>query len=248
MPCAREIVSRLAAHAYRRPVDNVDLDGLMRFYESGRVDGDFESGIRIAVQALLANPQFVFRFEQEPRNVPADRIYRISDIELASRLSFFLWGTVPDAELVNEAIQGTLADPVRLEHQVRRMLADPRAEAFGTRFASQYLRLQDLDKIHPDAVSYPYYDQTLARSLRRETELFFEHLVRDDRSVLDLLDADYTFVDERVAKHYGIPNVTGTRFRRVSLPRSGAGSSATAASWRRRRWPTGRRRCCAASG
>ena len=218
VPCAREIVSRLAAHAYRRPVDNVDLDGLMRFYERGRTDGDFESGIRIAVQALLANPQFVFRFEQAPRNVPADRIYRISDIELASRLSFFLWGTVPDAELVDEAIQGTLADPVRLEHQVRRMLADPRAEAFGTRFASQYLRLQDLDKIHPDAVSYPYYDQTLARSLRRETELFFEHLVRDDRSVLDLLDADYTFVDERVAKHYGIPNVTGTRFRRVSLP------------------------------
>ncbi len=218
VPCAREIVSRLAARAYRHPVDNVDLDGLMRFYDRGRADGDFESGIRIAVQALLANPQFVFRLEQAPTGVAPGESYSISGVELASRLSYFLWGTAPDDELVDNAIQGALGDPARLEAEVRRMLADPRAEAFGTRFASQYLRLQDLEKLHPDAVSYPYYDQTLARSLRRETELFFEHLVRDDRSVLDLLDADYTFVDERVAKHYGIPNVTGTRFRRVSLP------------------------------
>ena len=218
VPCAREIVSRLAARGYRRPVDNVDLDGLMRFYERGRADGDFESGIRVAVQALLASPQFVFRLERAPTNVAPGESYRISSIELASRLSYFLWGTAPDAELVDDAIQGALENPARLEAVVRRMLGDPRAEAFGTRFASQYLRLQDLEKLHPDAVSYPYYDQTLARSLRRETELFFEHLVRDDRSVLDLLDADYTFVDERVAKHYGIPNVTGTRFRRVSLP------------------------------
>ena len=218
VPCAREIVSRLAARAYRRPVDNVDLDGLMRFYERGRADGDFESGIRIAVQALLANPQFVFRFERAPTGVAPGESYSINGIELASRLSYFLWGTAPDDALVDSAIQGALGDPARLEAEVRRMLADPRAEAFGTRFASQYLRLQDLEKLHPDAVSYPYYDQTLARSLRRETELFFEHLVRDDHSVLDLLDADYTFVDERVAKHYGIPNVTGTRFRRVRLP------------------------------
>ena len=206
VPCAREIVSRLAAHGYRRPVDNVDLDGLMRFYERGRA------------QALLASPQFVFRLEHAPTNVAPGESYRISSIELASRLSYFLWGTAPDAELVDAAIQGALEHPSKLEAEVRRMLADPRAEAFGTRFAAQYLRLQDLEKLHPDAVSYPYYDQTLARSLRRETELFFEHLVRDDRSVLDLLDADYTFVDERVAKHYEIPNVTGTRFRRVSLP------------------------------
>ena len=218
VPCAQTIVSRLAERAYRRPVDNIDLKGLMRFYERGRSAGDFESGIRTALQALLANPQFVFRFERLPVEVPSEHVYEINHIELASRLSFFLWGSVPDAELIDEAIQGAFADPAKLEHQVRRMLADPRAEAFGTRFAAQYLRLQDLEKIHPDAVSYPYYDQTLARSLRRESELFFEHLVRDDRSVLDLLDADYSFVDERVAKHYGIPNITGTRFQRVSLP------------------------------
>ena len=216
VPCAREIVSKLAERAYRRPVDNVDLDGLLAFYERGRDAGDFESGIRTAVQALLASPQFVFRLEQAPAS--ADRAYRISDIELASRLSFFLWGTVPDQELVDAAIQGALSDPERLEREVRRMLADARADAFGTRFAAQYLRLQDLEKVHPDAVSFPYYDQTLARSLRRETELFFEHLVRDDRPVLELLDADYTFVDERIAKHYGIPNVMGANFRRVSLP------------------------------
>ena len=204
--------------AYRRPVDNVDLNGLMRFYQQGRADGDFESGIRTAVQALLANPQFVFRLEQAPAGRPEKRIYRISDIELASRLSFFLWNSVPDVELLSEAVEGALTDRTRFESQVHRMLADQRAEAFGTRFAAQYLRLQDLEKVHPDAVSYPYYDYTLAQSLRRETEIFFERLVRDDRSVLDLLDADYTFVDERVAKHYGIPNVTGTRFRRVALP------------------------------
>ena len=218
LPCAREITSRLMERAYRRPVDNVDLNGLMRFYQQGRADGDFESGIRTAVQALLANPQFVFRLEQAPAGRPEKRIYRISDIELASRLSFFLWNSVPDVELLSEAVEGALTDRTRFESQVHRMLADQRAEAFGTRFAAQYLRLQDLEKVHPDAVSYPYYDYTLAQSLRRETEIFFEHLVRDDRSVLDLLDADYTFVDERVAKHYGIPNVTGTRFRRVTLP------------------------------
>jgi hypothetical protein len=217
-PCAQAIVSRLAERAYRRPVDNVDLEGLMRFFERGRSTGDFEGGIRTALQALLANPQFVFRFERLPATEPTERFYQINHIELASRLSFFLWGSVPDEELIDQAIQGAFADPAKLEHQVRRMLEDPRAEAFGTRFAAQYLRLQDLEKLHPDAVSYPYYDQTLARSLRRETELFFEYLVRDDRSVLDLLDADYSFVDERVAKHYGIPNITGTRFQRVSLP------------------------------
>ena len=218
LPCARDIVAELAERTYRRPVDNEDLDGLMTFYGTGAREGGFEQGIRTALQALLASPQFVFRLEHAPTDVAPGENYRISDLELASRLSYFLWATAPDGELVTLASRGAFEDPAAVEEQVRRMLADPRAEAFGTRFASQYLRLQDLEKLHPDAVAYPQYDQTLARSMRRETELFFENLVREDRSVLELLTADYTFADERVAKHYGIPNVTGTRFRRVGLP------------------------------
>jgi hypothetical protein len=215
--CAREILARLASQAYRRPADREDVDGLMRFYEAGRQEADFETGIRRALQAMLASPHFVFKLEEAPATVAAGQPYRLSDRALAARLSFFLWAAPPDAALLEAAAQGALRTPAGLERQVRRMLADPRAEALATRFAAQWLRLQDLDKIHPDALLYPYYDRTLADGLRRETELFFDSLVREDRSLLDLLTADYTFVNERVARHYGISGVVGPEYRRVRL-------------------------------
>ena len=217
-PCAKEIVRRLAAQAYRGAPTTQEIQDLMRFYDQGRASGDFENGVRLALQAILASPRFLVRFEETPKIVPTGQPYRISDIDLASRLSFFLWGTVPDAELVKVAMSGTLKTPAVLEKQVARMLADRRSEALATRFGSQWLRLQDLDKIIPDYLLYPDYDEGLGRSLKRETELFFDSIVREDRNVLDLLTADYTFVNERVAKHYGIPNVTGSAFRRVKLP------------------------------
>ena len=215
--CATEIVSRLASQAFRRRVNEPNLEGLMSFYQAGVKEGDFETGIRLALQAILASPHFVFRIEQRPDIVDGSGIYRVSDLELASRLSYFLWASAPDAELVTLASQGGLLDPAVLEKQVERMLADPRSEALATRFAAQWLRLHDLEGLHPDALLYPQYDQKLAEALRRETELFFGNLIREDRSVLELLTADYTFVNERVAKHYRIPNVTGHRFRRVTL-------------------------------
>jgi mono/diheme cytochrome c family protein len=214
--CAGEIIRRLATQAYRGVLPGDDFADLMGFYEEGRKQGDFESGVRLAIQAILANPRFVFRLEQAPQTLRAGQTYRINDIDLASRLSFFLWGTVPDAELVAAARNGALGTRAGLTKQVRRMLADARAEAVATRFGAQWLRLQDIDKNRPDPLLYPQWDDTLADSFRRETELFFDSLVREDRSVLDLLTADYTFVNERIAKHYGIPNVMGNHFRRVT--------------------------------
>lgn len=222
--CAREIVSRLASQAYRRPVGEADVEGLMSFYQSGRVvdggslGGDFESGIRTSLQAILASPHFVFRLEQTHEGIEPGQIYRVSDLELASRLSFFLWGTGPDDELRSLASDGVLTEPATFDAQVKRMLADPRSEALAIRFASQWLRLQDLERLHPDYALYPQYDYGLSVALKRETELFFDYLFREDRSVLEILTADYTFANERVARHYGIPNVTGARFRRVTLP------------------------------
>ena len=216
--CANEIVSRLASQAYRRPVGDADIEGLMSFYQSGRDDGDFESGIRTSVQAILASPHFLFRLEQTRQDLEPGQSYRVSDVELASRLSFFLWGMGPDDELRSLASEGVLNVPATFDAQVKRMLADPRSAALATRFASQWLRLQDLERLHPDYQLYPHYDHGLSVALKRETELFFDYLVREDRSVLDILTADYTFANERVARHYGIPNVTGTRFRRVDLP------------------------------
>jgi cytochrome c553 len=215
--CASDILWRLAEQAYRGTATEADLRDVMNFYNQGRKKGDFEGGIRLAVQAMLASPKFVFRMEQEPtlKNV---KNVRLADDDIASRLSFFLWDTVPDAELVKAANQGLLKTPWGVEKQVRRMLADPRAETLSTRFAGQWLRLQDLEKIHPDYLSYPQYDDTLANAMKRETELFFNSIVTEDRSVLDLLTADYSFVNERLAKHYGIPNVTGSEFQRVKLP------------------------------
>jgi hypothetical protein len=224
--CARQIVTRLAAEAYRRPVTTDEVDRLMPFYEAGRAGGaggagkagGFEEGIRTALEAILASPHFIFRLEREPGDARPGGTYRIADADLASRLSFFLWATPPDQELLTLAAQGKLTGPsssATLEKQARRMLADPRSDALGSRFAAQWLRLQDVDKVHPDPNFYPNFDDNLAASMRRETELFFNSLVREDRSVLDLYRADYTFVNERLARHYGFQGVTGDQFRRV---------------------------------
>lgn len=216
--CSAEIIRTLARQAYRAPLSAQDFEGLNRFYQQGRSEGgDFESGIRMAVQALLVSPQFLFRLEQTPSTVRPGQNYRITDLDLAARLSFFLWGMGPDAELLKVAGQRTLRAPATLAAQVKRMLADPKSEALSTRFASQWLRLQDLEKINPDALLFPYYDYTLAEALKRETELFFDSIVRQDRPILELLTADYTFVNERIAKHYGIPHVNGPSFQRVTL-------------------------------
>jgi hypothetical protein len=215
--CATKILTALATKAYRRPITTEDAEGLLQFYKAERARGGFESGIRTALQALLASPHFIFRLEEAPATARAGQAYPLNGLDLASRLSFFLWGSGPDEALIAAAGRGALATPAGLEQQARRMLADPRAAALSTRFAAQWLRLQDLDKIHPDARLFPQFDATLAGAMRRETELFFDSIVREDRDVLDLLSADYTFVNERLARHYGIQNVTGPAFRRVTL-------------------------------
>jgi Protein of unknown function (DUF1592)/Protein of unknown function (DUF1588)/Protein of unknown function (DUF1595)/Protein of unknown function (DUF1587)/Protein of unknown function (DUF1585) len=216
-PCAQEIVSNLATRAYRRPLDETDVESLMSFFEIGREDGDFESGVRMALQAILTSPSFVFRLEEARHGVAAGSSYPITDLDLASRLSFFLWSSPPDEELLKLAEAGKLSDEDTLRSQVHRMLKDPRSESLATRFGSLWLRLQDLDKLEPDAVRFPAYDATLAQAMKRETQLFFYNLIEEDRSLLELLTADYTFVNERLAKHYEIPNVTGSEFRKVKL-------------------------------
>jgi hypothetical protein len=221
--CAKQIVQRVATQAYRGRVNELDIRDLMGFYERGRKQADFENGVRLALQAILASPRFLFRLEQAPPTLRAGESYRLGDIDLASRLSFFLWGTVPDADLIKAANAGVLRTAPGLEKQVKRMLADPRSEALATRFAGQWFRLQDLDKIIPDYLHYPDYDDTLAESMKRETELLFDSLVREDRNVLDLLTADYSFINERIARHYRIPNVVGTEFRRVQMPENRRG-------------------------
>ncbi|TAK11053.1 MAG: DUF1592 domain-containing protein [Acidobacteria bacterium] len=217
-PCARRILDRVATEAYRRPVTATDINQLMPLFEKGAASGGFDAGIRTALQGVLSSLHFIFRVEETPADVKPNAIYKINDVDLASRLSFFLWGTIPDRELIDLAGKGTLSQPAVFDRQVRRMLTDPRAEALATRFAAQWLRLQDLDKIEPDALAFPYYDETLAKAMRRETELLFDHIVRADRPMLELLNADYTFVNERLARHYGIPKVTGPEFRKVAYP------------------------------
>ena len=217
-PCAESILSGLARRAFRRSLEPAEVDGLMEFYELGAAEGGFEIGVRTALEAILASPDFVFRFEPASGPVEVGEAYRIADVALASRLSFFLWGTPPDDELLSVAEEGRLHEVAELERQVQRMLIDDRSLALGERFASQWLRLEDLDKVHPDRLLFPDFHQQLADAMRRETELFFHSLVRDDRSVLDLYTADYTYVNERLARHYGIPGVTGDEFRRVSYP------------------------------
>ena len=214
-PCARRILTELATEAYRRPVDETDLEGILSFYDQGAADEGFEAGIRLALEAILASPHFVFRFEEMPDHVQPGETYTLDDMALASRLSFFLWGSPPDRELIEVAREGDLSDADELREQALRMLDDPRAEALGTRFAAQWLRLQDLEKLHPDVVLYPDYDLRLADAMRTETEMFFNHLVREGRPITELLTADYTFVNERLAEHYGIDGVVGDGFRRV---------------------------------
>jgi mono/diheme cytochrome c family protein len=215
--CARTILKALATAAYREPANGAELEPLMKFFEEGRRQGGFENGIKLGIQAILVSPRFLFRLEEAPTGGRPGEPYRISDVDLASRLSFFLWGGAPDAELLRTAAAGTLHTPAVLELQVRRMLADRKSEALSTRFAAQWLRLQDVDRILPEPVLYPSFDRQLAQSFKRETELFFDSIVREDRNVLDLLTANYTFVNERIARHYGISNVTGDAFRRVTL-------------------------------
>ncbi|MAW74046.1 MAG: hypothetical protein CME11_07330 [Gemmatimonadetes bacterium] len=217
-PCAEEIITRLGTQAFRRPATSDELDNLMIFFAEGGEPGGFEAGIRTAIQAILASPDFVFRLETRPRDVEPGESYRIEDRDLASRLSFFLWARPPDDELMSLAERGELSDPEVLERQVRRMLGDPRSEALGARFAGQWLRLQDLEKVHPDRLLFPDFYQQLADDMLLETETFFNSLVRDDRSVFDLFTADFTFVNERLANHYGIPGVSGEEFRRVTYP------------------------------
>jgi hypothetical protein len=217
-PCARTIVTRLGGDAYRRPLTAKEIDGLMQFYDKGAAKGGFEAGVTTAVEAILASPYFIFRIERQPASVKPGAIYRVSDLDLASRLSFFLWGAPPDRELLSLATRNELSLPGALEKQVRRMLADPRSDALGLRFAAQWLRLQDIDKVHPDPNFYPNFDDNIAALMRKETELFFNSLVREDRSLLDLYRADFTFVNDRLARHYGFPNVAGNDFRKVQYP------------------------------
>jgi mono/diheme cytochrome c family protein len=215
--CAKTILSALARRAYRRPVTAADLEAPLRFYQEARAAGGFEAGIETALRAILASTEFLFRIERDPRGVAPNTAYRVSDLELASRLSFFLWSSIPDDELLGAAIAGTLKQPSVLEQQVRRMLADPRSDALVTNFAGQWLYLRNLAVATPDNRMFPDFDDNLRQAFRQESELFFESIVKEDRNVLDLLRAKYTFVNERLARHYGIPNVYGSRFRRVTL-------------------------------
>ena len=219
--CARTILARVARRAYRRPVGESDRAPGLVFYREGRDAGGFEAGIQAAIERLLIDPEFLFRIERDPTGVAPGAPYRLTDLELASRLSFFLWSSIPDEELLDLAERGRLSAPGVLEGQVRRMLADARASALVDNFAGQWLSLRSVEGIAPDPNLFPGFDENLREALRRETELFFESQLREDRSVVELLSADYTFLNERLARHYGIPGVTGSRYRRVTLAGKG---------------------------
>jgi hypothetical protein len=216
--CARDILTRLARRAFRRPVDERDAAVLLEFFEAGRRDGGFEAGVQLAIERLLTDPEFLFRIEHDPPGVRPGGVYPISDLELASRLSFFLWSSVPDAELLDLAARRHLSRPEILERQVRRLLAHPRArQALVDNFAGQWLELRNVREHTPDPDVFDEFDENLREAFRRETELFIESQLAADRSIVDLVAADYTFVNERLARHYGIPNVSGERFRRVPV-------------------------------
>ena len=214
---ARHILAALMRRAYRRPVTDTDLRGPLDLYRRGRAEGDFDAGIELALSGVLVSPNFLFRVEQDPAGRAPNSTYRISDLELASRLSFFLWSSIPDDQLLDLAAAGKLHQPAVLQRQVTRMLADPRSRTLVTNFAAQWLHLRNLASITPDMRLFPDFDDNLRQAFRQETELFFESILREDRSALELLRANYTFVNERLAKHYGIPHVYGSRFRRITL-------------------------------
>jgi hypothetical protein len=219
-PCARKILATLAPRAYRQPVTDADMEILMRFYEDGSKQGGFEAGIRHALARILVGPRLVFRFESDPDGIASGTVHRITDLELASRLSFFLWSSIPDDELLAVANQGRLHEPATLERETRRMLADRRSESLVTNFGGQWLYLRELKNQRPESKDF---NENLRDAFKRETELFFGSIIREDHGVLDLLNADYTFVDETLARHYGIPNVHGSQFRRVALPENRRG-------------------------
>jgi cytochrome c551/c552 len=216
-PCAKKILSSVARRAFRRPVTSADQDALIGFYRTGRADGGFDEGVRRGVESIVLDPEFLFRIERDPAGVTAGAPYRVSDLELASRLSFFMWSSIPDEALLDAAIKGTLRKQSVLDHQVERMLADPRSKALVTDFASQWLSLRKLRSVGPTPELFVEFDDNLRQGFQQESELFIESQLREDRSVLDLLRADYTFVNERLARHYGIPNVIGNHFRRVTF-------------------------------
>ena len=218
---AKGILATLMRRAYRRPVTDADVEGPLALYRKAQAEEGFDAGIEMALSAVLVSPEFLFRVEQDPAGIAPNTAYRISDLELASRLSFFLWSSIPDDELLDQAIAGKLREPAVLERHVRRMLADSRSQSLVNNFASQWLHLRNLDSITPDMRLFPDFDDNLRQAFRQETELFFDSILREDRSALDLLRANYTFVNERLAKHYGIPNVYGSRFRRITLDDDG---------------------------
>jgi cytochrome c551/c552 len=218
LACARKIISTLLTHAYRRPLKDSDLESPLSFYQRRRNSGgSFEAGIESALQFILASPEFLFRFEPDPAGIAPSTAYHLGDMALASRLAFFLWSSIPDDQLVNLANQGKLHDPAVLEQQVKRMLADPRAEALVDNFAEQWLFLRNLKTASPNLEAYPDFDDNLRQAMREETKLFFQSIVREDRGVMDLLNADYTFMNERLARHYGITDIYGSQFRRVKM-------------------------------
>ena len=216
--CAKTILSTLARRAYRRPLTDADLELPLDLYRQGAAGGGFESGIELAVRGILVSPHFLFRFEDQPSSVAPNTPYRISELELASRLSFFLWSSIPDDELVDAAVRGPLSEPAVLQQQVQRMLADPRSQALVDNFAGQWLHIRNVESFQPSPELLFHFDDNLRVAFERETKMFFESIIRENRSVLDLLDADYTFLNERLARHYGISGVYGERFRRVQLP------------------------------
>jgi mono/diheme cytochrome c family protein len=218
LPCAKKIIATLARKAFRRPVNDTDMEPLLGFYQRGHNEGgSFDSGIEAALQLVLASPEFLFRFEADPPNLAAGAAYRLGDLQLASRLSFFLWSSIPDEQLLSVAAQGKLKEPSVLEQQVKRMLSDPRSQALVDNFAGQWLYLRNLKNINPDFETFPDFDDNLRQAMKRETDLFIGSVIRDDRSVMDLLTANYTFLNERLARHYGIPGIYGTDFRRVTI-------------------------------
>jgi hypothetical protein len=244
LPCAKKILSGLARRAYRRPVTDADVQALVGLYQKARQEGDFEAGITRALQGMLVYPEFLFRIETDPPNFAAGTPYKISDLELASRLSFFLWSSIPDGTLLDVAARGQLKDPAVLEQQVRRMLADSRSKSLVKNFAGQWLYLRNMRTVGPDPMAFPEFDENLREGFARETEMFLEDNLRQDRSVINLLDANYTFLNERLARFYGIPNIYGNDFRRVTLTNDerkgllGQGAILTVTSYANRTSPT----------